>query len=149
MTEHVTVGYANKDMYMRRASSDPNEYFEFTTLPTLKSVSPNSGNTGGQFLTLTGTGFSPSMENNTVTVDGNDCKVTSATNDQIKCTLAEKNSSLSSQISTNSSGQVNGYFSGSGLKYARYVKVTGIDTMDKFVTATRNADTASLGTAQE
>ena len=81
VTEHVIVGYANNDMYMRRASSDPTEYFEFTALPTIASVSPNTGNIGGQYLTLKGTGFSPNLINNTVTVDGNDCKVTAATND--------------------------------------------------------------------
>lgn len=50
-------GFADKERYVRR-SSLMSEYFEFTALPVVTSFSPNSGNTGGQFLQIQGTGFS-------------------------------------------------------------------------------------------
>lgn len=78
VSELVVPGYSNNSRYMRRSSLVPDEYFEFTALPTIRSVSPVNGNVGGQYLTITGTGFSNNIANNTVTVDGNDCKVTSA-----------------------------------------------------------------------
>jgi len=134
---------------MRRSSFDPTEYFEFTSLPTVSGVSPTSGNVGGQYLTISGTGFSPNPNNNTVTVDGNDCSVTSANNNEIKCTLGSKSSSLTSLLSTNSSSQANGYFSGAGLKYARYTYSSSINTLTKFTTAVRAGDTATLGTPVE
>ena len=134
---------------MRRSSLDPNEYFEFTALPTVSSVSPASGNIGGQYLTISGTGFSNSPTNNTVTVDGNDCAVTSSNNNEIKCTLAAKDNALSSKLATDSGSQVNGYFSGAGVKYARYTKSSSIDTFAKFVAAVRSSDTGALGTPKE
>ena len=149
ISEHVLPGFSNNNRYMRRTSFDPKEFFEYTTLPTIKNVSPVNGNIGGQYLTISGTGFSNTPQNNTVTVDGNDCKVTSSNNDQIKCTLAPRNTSLSSQLATDSGSQVNGYFSGAGLRYARYTRSSAIDTISKFVTAVRAADTGSLGTPQE
>ena len=80
VTEHVVPGFTNNSRYMRRTSFDPKEYFEFTALPTVKSISPTSGNVGGQYLTIVGTGFSNEPTNNSVTVDGNDCAVTSSYN---------------------------------------------------------------------
>lgn len=47
--------------------------------------------------------------------------------DQIVCNLPERNSSVSAQIGTNSGSQVNGYFSGSGLKYQRF-DITNLGT---------------------
>jgi hypothetical protein len=145
----VITGYGDNSRYMRRSSLDPNEYFEFTVLPTITAVSPSNGNIGGQYLTITGTGFSPKVTNNTVSVDGNNCHVTSATNDEIKCTLAAKSGVASSLLSTDSNSQVNGYFSGAGVKYERYVISTSIGNLDSFVTAVRNSDTAALGTPEE
>lgn len=46
---------------------------------------------------------------------------------RIVCNLAERNSSLSAVLSTNSGSQVNGYLSGTGLKYARY-DITNLGT---------------------
>jgi hypothetical protein len=89
--------------------------FEFTVLPTIKSVSPNSGNQAGQLLTITGTGFSQRAQNNSVKVDGNDCKVTSVDNDVLKCTLEKKDFAVSSKLATTSASQQKGYFSGRGL----------------------------------
>jgi hypothetical protein len=100
-------------------------------------------------LTISGTGFSLVAANNTVTVDGNACEVTSSTENQIQCTVAPRNTSLSSLLSaTNSSAQTNGYFSGSGLKYARY-GVSGSATMDSFVAAIRANDNATISKVQE
>jgi hypothetical protein len=150
VTEKVIVGYADNNRYMRRTSFDPNEYFEFTALPAVSSISPVTGNIGGQYLTISGTGFSNSPTNNTVTVDGNDCHVTAATNNELKCTLAPKNSSLSSQLPTNTTGtQTQGFFSGAGLAYARYIISSLIDTQDEFVAAVRAGNTAALGPAQK
>ena len=149
VTEHVVPGFSNKSRYMRRTSLDPNEYFEFTALPTIQSVSPSSGNLGGQYVTIAGTGFSNEPTNNSVTVDGNDCKVTSSFNEEIQCTLAPKNNGVSSLLSTNSSGQVSGYFSGAGLKYARYTTSSSINTIAEFVAAVRSSNTGALGTPSE
>ena len=100
-------------------------------------------------MTISGTGFSKSVANNSVTVDGNDCKVTASDSNEIRCTLAEKSQSINSQLKTNSSNQTNGFFAGAGLKYARYSRVTAINTIAKFVDATRTANTSSLGTPLE
>jgi hypothetical protein len=135
---------------MRRSSFDPNEFFQFTALPTVSSISPASGNVAGQLLTISGTGFSNNPTNNTVTVDGNDCHVTAATNNQLQCTVAPRNSSLSSQLPTNTSGaQSQGFFSGAGLSYARYTVSASINTQDEFVAAVRASNTSALGTPSE
>ncbi len=130
ISEQVVPGYANHYPTIRRSSFDPSEYFEFTSLPTVSSVSPMNGNIGGQYLTISGTGFSLNPANNSVTVDGNDCAVTSSSAFEIKCTLAERDNSLSSLLSTNATGQTNGYHSGVGLKYARYEAVSTINTVE-------------------
>ena len=70
------LGYADKSIYLRKSSLVPGEYFEFAVLPAVTSVSPVQGNLGGQYITLTGTGFSAELKNNSVTVDGNPCEVT-------------------------------------------------------------------------
>jgi hypothetical protein len=133
ITEHVLPGIANNSRYMRRTSFDPKEYFEFTVLPVITSISPNSGNVGGQYLTLSGTGFSANIKNNTVTVEGNDCKVTLAEDKKIECTLAAKDAGQTTLLSTNTSAsQLNGYISGAGLKYARYVRTGSIDSLSEF-----------------
>ena len=101
-------------------------------------------------MTISGTGFSPSVANNSVKVDGNDCRVTAARNYEIKCTLAAKNGAVGGALVTNTSGvQSNGYFGGAGVSYGRYTITTSINSLSKFVTAVRNADTAALGTPQE
>jgi hypothetical protein len=148
VTELVVPGYANNSKYMRRTSALPEEYFEYTVLPTITTVSPNRGNLGGQHLTILGTGFSAKGSNNTITVDNNPCTITSATSNELKCTLAAKGSG-SSKLATNSTSQMNGYFSGAGLNYARYTVVTAINTMDKLVAAVRTSNTISLGVPVE
>lgn len=148
MSEQVTPGFANNDKLMRRSSFDPKEYFEFTSLPTVTAVTPANGNVGGQYITIQGTGFSLNPANNSVSVDGNDCKVTSASSNQLKCTVASKDAGKSSLLSTNASSQVSGYFSGAGLAYARYTGSSSIDTMSELVAAVRGADTGALGTPQ-
>ena len=133
---------------MRKSSFTPGEYFEYTVLPTIKTVSPDNGNVGGQYLTISGTGFSANPANNTVKVDGNDCKVTKASTHNIECTLASQDPAKATLLSTNAGTQQNGYFSGAGLKYARYTYSTPINTLAKFVAAVRAGDAASLGTPQ-
>ncbi len=82
VSEQVTPGYADRSPSLRRASL-AHEYFEFTALPAISSISPSSGNLGGQFLTISGTGFAGMSANNTVSVDGNSCDVTSSSETQI------------------------------------------------------------------
>lgn len=149
VSELVDPGYANKSKYLRRSSLDPNEYFEFTALPTITAVGPNNGNVGGQYLTISGTGFSANPANNTVLVDGNDCLITSATPNELKCTLGRKDPSKSSLLSTNSSSQQKGYFGGAGLRYARYAYTSAISSMQSFVNAVRSQDSVKLGTPLE
>lgn len=106
-------------------------------MPVISSVSTNSGNLGGQNITISGNGFSPALINNSVTVDGNTCNIQSATQSQIICLLAAKNNSLSSLLQSNSTNQTNGYFSGGGLSYARYT-VPSTATIDNFTDAVRS-----------
>lgn len=146
----LPVGTADHSEYLRRTSSIKDDYFEYTSLPVVSAVSPASGNIGGQYLTISGSGFSPNPKNNTVSVDGNNCKVTAASNSEIKCTLAAKDNAKSSLLSTNTSGtQLKGYFSGAGLAYARYAYSSSIGTLSQFTTAVRNSDTNALGSPQE
>lgn len=88
------------------------------------------------------------MENNTVSINGNDCKVTAASDNTISCTVAPYNAARTALLSTTASTQKNGYFSGAGLKYARY-GVSGSTSMDQFVAAVRGEDTTILGTPRE
>jgi len=111
--------------------------FDFTVLPSVVSVSPNSGNQGGQLLTIKGSGFSQNIKNNSVSVDGNDCKVTSVDRDTLKCTLQAQDHTTSSKLSTTSASQQNGYFSGSGLEYARYNIGTPASDMPNFISKVR------------
>lgn len=124
-----------------------NESFEFSALPTITSVSPSSGNIGGQYLTIKGNGFSPNLKNNSVTIDGTNCKITSSANGQINCILNPK-SSTTTELSTNSSSQQNGYFAGAGIQYARYSVTTLINSISKLVAAYRSSNTTALGTPQ-
>ena len=77
-------------------TSDPNSYFFETSgngyqtivLPSILSLSTNSGTKFGQVLTITGVGFSTTASENTVTVGGIACAVTSATSTTLTCDLA-------------------------------------------------------------
>ena len=89
-------------------------------LPGISSVSPNVGTYSGNTLTITGRGFSTIPANIAVDVNGTICDVSSSTLTQIVCNLREKQLSNHSILTTNSASQVNGYTSGSGLKYRRY-----------------------------
>lgn len=116
----MTPGLAINDPGMRRSSLVKGDYFEFTALPTISSIAPSQGNLGGQYLVIGGTGFSANTNNISVTVDNNVCTVTKSSENQISCTLSPRNSTLSSKLQTNSTNQLNGYFSGAGLNYSRY-----------------------------
>lgn len=149
VSEHVVLGYANNGRYLRRSSLQKEPSFEFTALPTVTSVSPNTGNIAGQTVTITGNGFSPAISNNTVSVDGNDCKVSFSSNEQIVCTIAPQDVTKSVKLAAvNSTSQLNGYFSGAGVKYARYKAISTINTIDEIVAAVRSSNNAALGTAQ-
>lgn len=72
---------------MRRASLNKKDNFEFTHLPTVSSINQNQGEEAGQNLVITGTGFSREDENNTVSVDGNNCVINQANSKKIVCKL--------------------------------------------------------------
>lgn len=114
-------------------------------MPTVTSITPSSGNTGGQNITVYGTGFSLEPKNNTVSIDGTPCKVTEASQGSLKCTLGPKDTTKSSLLSTNSTSQANGYFSGAGATYVRY---SFSDSLSKFITAIRSNNSTYLGTPQ-
>lgn len=148
VTEHVTPGIANHASTLRRPSLVEGEYFEFTALPTVTAVSPASGNLGGQIITVSGTGFSGVVANNSVSIDGNNCVVNTVTEQQLTCTLDPRDPAKSALLTTASSSQANGYFAGAGLKYARY-GITGSPSLSTFVTAVRSSNTTFLGSPQE
>ena len=75
---------------------------------------------GGQDITITGTGFSNYEERVSVTVDEVPCTITNSDINTISCHLTEKLGSHSSQLDTNSGSQSMGYISGSGFDYTRY-----------------------------
>jgi hypothetical protein len=75
VTQQVVVGYADRATFLRRSSLIAGEYFQFTALPTVQSLSANTGNIGGQKLSITGSGFSLNKKNNSVFVDGNPCDI--------------------------------------------------------------------------
>lgn len=96
------------------------EYYDYVVLPEVQAITPNTGSAAGQHLTITGTGFSTNPSLIAVTVDNTVCNVVSSTITSITCNLQPKNAGTTAKISTNSSSQANGYFSGTGLKYSRY-----------------------------
>jgi len=77
--EYVVPGYSTPAFFMRR-SSFLRENYHFALLSSVSSVFPKSGFIGGQILTISGTGFSTNYTMNSVSVDGNKCKVISSTN---------------------------------------------------------------------
>lgn len=130
---------------MRRSSLIVGEYFEFTTLPTVSSVTPNSGNLGGQEIKIKGSGFSRNKNNNSVSVDGNDCRITEVDEDEISCVLTKRNNSLTKVLPSNATTPKNPYASGTGVNYARYAYYNGISS---FVSNYR-ANVSSLGSPSE
>jgi hypothetical protein len=146
ISEQVVPGLAKKGTFMRRSSLNAGEYFEFTALPTVTGVNTHRGNNGGQKLSITGAGFSLNKDNNTVSVDGNPCKVSYSDEGNIQCILAAKNDTLSTKLSTSSLNQTNGYLSGAGIRYARYSYTTSLSGL---VSAVRTNNITALGTPLE
>ncbi|KAI5091821.1 fibrocystin-L precursor, partial [Silurus meridionalis] len=71
-------------------SSDVNATIEYILL--LTGVSPQHGSLyGGTKLTITGSGFSPVLEDNAVTLGDTVCKVTAASDNQLQCVVQKKN----------------------------------------------------------
>ena len=112
-------------------------------MPTISGITTHRGNNGGQNLSITGTGFSLNQTNNTVSVDGNKCQVTYSDEGTIQCILDPLNATLSSKLSSTSTNQTNGYFSGAGINYARYSYTTSISGL---VAAVRANNVSVLGT---
>ncbi|KAI5615922.1 fibrocystin-L precursor [Silurus asotus] len=71
-------------------SSDVNATIEYILL--LTGVSPQHGSLyGGTKLTITGSGFSPVLEDNAVTLGDTVCKVTAASDNQLQCVVQKEN----------------------------------------------------------
>ena len=68
-----------------RATIDPSIAY-ITVLPSISGVSPSSGSTqGGQVITVFGSGFSPDLTDNYVTIHGAACLVVSSTTTYLTC----------------------------------------------------------------
>jgi hypothetical protein len=143
VTQQVVPGFADHHTFLRRSSFIKGEYFEYAALPTVSAISTHIGNNGGQKLSITGTGFSKNKLNNSVSVDGNPCEVGYSDEGNIQCIIAPKNNTLSSKLTSSSASQVNGYFSGAGLNYARYSYRGSISAL---VDAVRSNNSTALGT---
>jgi hypothetical protein len=143
VTQQVLVGYADHATFLRRSSLIPGEYFQFTALPTVDSLSTNTGNIGGQKLSITGSGFSLNKKDNSVFVDANPCDISYSDKGNIQCTVAPKNETLSKKLFSTFANQTKGYSSGAGLNYARYEYSS---TITNFVNAVRKGARHSLET---
>ncbi|CAM6001510.1 unnamed protein product [Sphagnum balticum] len=119
VSEYLTPGYSIPDYHLRRASL-LQENFHFAVLPSISSISPATGSVAGQAISIQGTGFSNDPTKISVSVDGVSCSVTSSTISSINCLTIPKTSNDSAKLSTNSTSQNLGYFSGAGLAYNRY-----------------------------
>lgn len=128
VVEYLTPGYSTPDAKLRR-SSFLQENFHFAVLPAVYSLTPDKGGLSGQTININGTGFSTNSSEISVKVDNNDCVVTASTISSITCNLPPRNPSVSSLLSTNSTGQINGYISGTGLNYKRY-DISGLSSKD-------------------
>lgn len=108
--------------------------YQFIISPAITGLSTHTGGSAGNELTISGTGFSTETNNITVTAANIPCKVTSATANSIKCTVAaDPAGNTYGLLSTNSTSQVNGYVSGTGFSYARYdTSGMTIQTIDNF-----------------
>jgi len=59
--------------------------------PLVTSIEPSSGTAGGGTeITITGTGFSTTIEENRVTLDGIECVISAATATEITCTTGAR-----------------------------------------------------------
>jgi hypothetical protein len=56
--EKVSLGFADIDYKVTRSSLD-SKLFHHTVMPIITDINPNSGYTGGQYLSISGYGFSP------------------------------------------------------------------------------------------
>lgn len=64
--------------------------------PTISSVSPTVGSTGGTDVVITGTGFDINAANNVVNVAGARCLITSVTQTEIRCRTVQTSSNYDS-----------------------------------------------------
>jgi hypothetical protein len=72
-------------------SYDGSETYLVRSVPKVNSVSSNTlYKAAGSVLTISGEGFDPTIENNSVKVDDLDCKVFEASTTQLKCVLPAK-----------------------------------------------------------
>lgn len=73
-----------------RKPSLVNEWYEQAVIPAVSSLSPNSGFTSGQSISIQGNGFSVDPTKIKVSIDNVNCDVTSSTLHSINCQLQPK-----------------------------------------------------------
>jgi hypothetical protein len=65
--------------------------YRLDSTPTVSAINPPRGTTaGGTVLTITGTGFSSTADENTVVIDGVACVVSASTDTTITCTTGAR-----------------------------------------------------------
>lgn len=77
VSEHVTAGYSKSDFKMKKTSAS-GENYDHTVLPAVESVTPNEGLAGGQTIMISGSGFSTTTSDVSVSVDGVACDIESS-----------------------------------------------------------------------
>lgn len=137
VSEYLKPGYSAPGFKLRR-TSNINEDFHYSVLPSISQINPSSGSVAGQQLTISGTGFSTDPSKLKVHVDGNTCDVKQSSITSITCNLGPKDDQLTSKLSTNSTNQINGYHSGAGIRYRRYNLATGSYSIVDFRSAVKN-----------
>ena len=70
-----------------------NYEYSSTLTPTISSVSPSNGETGDTII-LVGSGFGSDVADNSVTIDGVECTVTSATSGSVECVVGSHSAGM-------------------------------------------------------
>ena len=119
--EHLKpLGYAYHHASVKRASFDASLDYEYTILPSIKSISVNRGSIAGNALRIEGGGFSNLASDISVSVDETPCVVHAPTDKVFHCILQQQVTATNSNLSTNATSQVKGFKQGVGMLYTRH-----------------------------
>jgi hypothetical protein len=121
-SEKTLTGLADKHPRTRSWSWILNKNYEMLVHPYIDSISQASGSPLGSTLVITGGGFSRTPSKIMVSVGGTTCDVVSSSETQIVCNTRSFDPSQSTLglVATNSTLQLNGTISGSGIRFKRY-----------------------------
>jgi hypothetical protein len=125
VTEWVTPGYAQKSPRMLSGSISQGVNYEYAVIPSITSISANSGSYLGALLTITGTGFSSNVSKLSIKAANIPCDVKSASATSITCQVqpnfAGNTFGILGTNSTNStpSDPWANYIQGSGFVFRR------------------------------